>query len=254
MSEHNTATGAVFYKGPSRIDGKPIIGIVTFDSANPKTGNVLQTWILCENESPTSAAASGNDESICGNCPLRGIVANGKNENRACYVTLHQAPLSVWRTYQAGKYPPLGTEHVKEIGGRILRYGAYGDPTAIPRKAWRRLETWIKSTRKNPGYTHQFRKPIARHWKNRLMASVHDLEEAQRAQRNGWRTFRTLKTAADIADNEIFCPASPEGNYAATCEQCGACDGKRNANDGRKNIAIVAHGTRAKISNLIELT
>ena len=63
---------AIIYKGPSLLDGKPIVVIATYSTRNPKTGNALQTYILCEKIDPREASKTGADYSICGDCNLRG--------------------------------------------------------------------------------------------------------------------------------------------------------------------------------------
>jgi len=36
----------VFYRGPSLIDGEPIVGVAIYSDRNGKTGRVLQTYII----------------------------------------------------------------------------------------------------------------------------------------------------------------------------------------------------------------
>ena len=38
--------GVVLYEGPSVLDGAPIAVIATLKSANVKTGDMIQTWII----------------------------------------------------------------------------------------------------------------------------------------------------------------------------------------------------------------
>jgi hypothetical protein len=70
------SNGVVIYRGPSEIDGAPILAVTTgfkTASSNPKLGHhLLQTWILQEDMSPTEAVATGADSSICGTCALCG--------------------------------------------------------------------------------------------------------------------------------------------------------------------------------------
>ena len=40
------ATGYVIYKGPSLLDGAPIVVIAVIGSGNTKTGDMVQTYIL----------------------------------------------------------------------------------------------------------------------------------------------------------------------------------------------------------------
>lgn len=99
--------GWVLYEGPSEIDGAPIVVIITGlskPSANVKTADLLQTWILRADVSPSVAAIDGRDASVCGDCPHRAKVVNGKTV-RSCYVAVWQAPRSVWAAYHRGSYP-----------------------------------------------------------------------------------------------------------------------------------------------------
>ena len=54
----------IVYEGPSRIDGEPIVAILTLKSSNSKTGNMAQLWILRQDQHPQDAINSKNDYSI----------------------------------------------------------------------------------------------------------------------------------------------------------------------------------------------
>ena len=132
--------GAVIYRGPSQLDGAPIVAIATGlakGSTNSKTGGgLIQVWILREDVSPVHAVHSGADSSICGTCPHRGRIENGRNLDRSCYVTVFQAPLNVWKCYKRGLYAPA-SNLATTFEGRGVRLGAYGDPAALPIEIWR---------------------------------------------------------------------------------------------------------------------
>ena len=51
--------GFVLYDGPSVLDGQPIVVIATMETSNRKTGNMVQTWILRSDISPTDASKIG---------------------------------------------------------------------------------------------------------------------------------------------------------------------------------------------------
>ncbi len=59
--------GAVVYDGPSRLDGERVVCVVTGFHVvnNPKTGDMLQTWILRADQHPMEARKSGADFSVC---------------------------------------------------------------------------------------------------------------------------------------------------------------------------------------------
>ena len=116
--------GYVIYEGASQINGEPIVAIVTLNSNNVKTGNMASMWILHKDVKPTEASKSGDDEAVCGMCPHR------HNLGGACYVTLFQAPLQVFKSYHKGNYPKVESMEVFE--GMNVRFGAYGAPQAGP--------------------------------------------------------------------------------------------------------------------------
>ena len=225
--------GLVFYRGPSEIDGSPIVAIATLQSANSKTGNMIQTWILRSDQHPVEAVQTGDDAAICGACPLRGLL--GK---RGCYVNVSQAPTAIYAAFKAGNYPqfdPCQCEHVKYLRGRTLRLGAYGDPAAVPLQAWRPLLSRVAG---RTGYTHQW-KTCDPGWRDYVMASVESVKDLRTAQNAGWRTFRARGQYSPLAPGEIVCPASKEGGERLTCETCLACDGGRVS---KASVSVIAHG------------
>ncbi len=254
------ATGFIVYQGPSRIDGSPIVLIATLKTSNDKTGHLVSTWILRSDKHPMDAINDGSDNAICGDCPLRGEIRPasertkpGKfggetcNKGRSCYVNVAQAPAAIYKAYKAGKYEVLTKEHRRQFIGRGLRYGSYGDPVAVPMQEWELLES-LCTGRAEPGYTHQWRNTRFKAWAGKLMASTHTEADNAEAWAAGWRTFRTIIKLADKAKGEIICPASEEGGYKATCETCGACNGRKSDKDGRASVAIVAHGGDGKLA------
>ena len=103
--------GYVIYEGPSLLTGEPIVCVATLHSTNDKTGDMVQTWVLCADIDPVAAIKIGADISICGYCDSRG---DGTGKGRACYVQVARAPLCIWGAYQRGMYPraEIGRAHV----------------------------------------------------------------------------------------------------------------------------------------------
>jgi hypothetical protein len=199
-------------------------------SKNAKTGAVPQVWILRSDIAPHDAAKIGADSAVCGDCPLR--PANAEKGTPRCYVTLFQAPLSIFRAFERGSYGPLDMSAVK---ADIIRIGAYGDPAAVPLFVWEALER--ETGARILGYSHQWRTvpQISRY----AMASVESLQAAKEAHNLGFRTFRVMRSGDAPVKGEALCPASKEAGYRRTCETCKACDG---ASRGmRASIAIYAH-------------
>lgn len=236
--------GAIIWEGLSKLDGRtPVVCIATglgTASSNPKTGAMVQTWILLRDESPVSAIKdTAHDSAICGQCPHRGD--HGKA--RACYVNI-MGPQSVWRAYKRGAYPRVKAKNLSGLlSGRPLRLGSYGDPAALPSALVARL---VKHANNNTGYTHQWRH--ATELQPYVMASVDSETEAREAWANGWRTFRVRAVSPDgtpdpLLPGEVICPASDEGRHRTTCERCGLCKGTRMR---ARSIAIVNHSASAR--------
>lgn len=227
--------GAILWEGASLIDGAPIVAIVTGlarPSDNAKTGNMLQTWILRADVSPLDAIRDGRDVSICGACIHRGDSKTGRK--RSCYVQVAQAPLQVWKTYKAGKYPKRDALGLG--AGRSVRLGAYGDPAAVPVSVWQGLVSGAVSW---TGYTHQWRaKRLASPELMALcQASVDSAQDLQRARSKGYGTFRVLRRLDVLGSQEIHCPAD---KGLTDCATCGLCNGAK-----AKNVAIPSHGAGA---------
>ena len=198
-------------------------------SDNRKTGDMIQIWILVKSVSPTEAIRTGLDRLICGSCVHRG---NGDGSGRSCYVNAGQAPLGIWRAWQAGKYPTL--QFMDCFAGRKVRFGAYGDPTHIPLS----LALAIAGVSSgHTGYTHQWRKPSLQGWRQILMASVDTTAELVIARSMGWSTFRV---GSEASVGESLCASERVGT---PCAECLLCAGSRG---GLESVHIPPHGTGAR--------
>jgi hypothetical protein len=241
------ANGAILWEGKSAIDGKPVMliatGIKGKASRNSKTGNLVQTWVLRADISPTLATHTGEDSSVCGDCPHRGEIVNGKNVKRSCYVTVFQAPLNIWKTAKRGRYPRVkGDKAAALLAGLNVRLGAYGDPAAIPFHAWARI---LKHTARGTGYTHQWRQADSR-FSRYCMASADNAQEAETARAMGYRTFRVGTLAESLVKGQEFlCPASEQAGKRTNCAACLACGGTQSPN--RASVYIPAHGAANKV-------
>jgi hypothetical protein len=226
--------GVILYRGPSLLDGSPIVCVATGlarKSKNPKTGNAVQTYIVADNgENPIEANRSGGDAAVCGNCPHR---------DGTCYVNIAQAPLAVYRAVQAGSYPKFNAkQHLSLFKGRFLRLGSYGDPAAVPIQVW---ETLCSVASHHTGYTHQWR-TCHPAYAAYCMASVETAAQRLEAIAKGWRTFRVRLPNQPIEPGEFVCPASQEAGRRLTCDECKACSGSKG---GGKNATpvILFHGS-----------
>lgn len=235
----------VIYDGPSQIDGKPIVAIAQVKTGNRKTGDMVQTWILRSDIDPISASRTGEDSSICGDCPHKGKPsdkATGWAIGRSCYVNLLFAPNGVYKAYKRGSYPVAqGHDAIRAIGlGMGVRLGSYGDPEAVPEYVWRSLTSAAEYV---TAYTHG-----ANTMPDMVMSSADNAAQAHVAWGKGERTFRVI-SALDkiIKGKEILCPASEEAKAASgktvTCAACKLCGGN---SVKAKSVAIVAHGASKK--------
>jgi len=233
---HNT-NGAMIYRGPSMLDGSPIVAIVTGlrdVSENGKTGAMLQTFIIRSDVAPNVAIKSGADAAVCGDCKHRPALGG------ACYVNPRTAA-SVYRclTVGSGYAHVADADAIAALGdGRAVRLGTYGDPAAVSVAVWQAL---VSRAALHTGYTHQWAHAHA--LRGLVMASADTPEEMAQARANGWRTFRVRLAHEALGPRESVCPASAEAGKKLNCATCGACNG---ADTGRKgSIAIVVHGALA---------
>lgn len=238
--------GAIVWRGVSQIDGGEIVMIVTglaSGSANRKTGDMVQTWILRADMDPIDAMKLDLDRSICGDCPLRGYQdqAQGKRVGRACYVNVGQAPLSIWRAFARGTYPVMDALEVAElIDGRGIRLGSYGDPSLVPLQVLRDL---VSTSKVRTGYTHQWRNVDAG-YRELLMASADTVADRRDARLAGWRSFVVLPANGVKPEGAVECAATRERNRL-NCFDCGMCSGVK-AGRVATDVFILAHGTGSK--------
>jgi hypothetical protein len=205
-------------------------------SENGKTGAMVQTFIMRRDIAPHEALKTGDDSSVCGDCPLRPI---NKGATR-CYVRVYQAPLSVWNAYHRGRYAAPGVDFEGALlpelfAGLSFRIGSYGDPAAIPSS----MEN-SNAPRQEP---HGIHSPMAQArgagLKGLCMASADSESDVADAMAKGWRTFRVRKHDAPTLATESICPASKEGGQRTQCDTCGLCKG---ATIAARNIVIADHG------------
>lgn len=227
-------TGYVIYKGPSRINGKPIVVIAITKSSNVKTGNMVQTYILPDNNmTPVYNAKALEDEAVCGDCKHR------RGKGGSCYVNLGQGVTVVTKSYWAGKYPEDQEAAMEACRNRTVRLGTYGDPAAVPVQVWQTLLHFAKG---HTGYTHQWHKsstdPKIMQY---CMASVDSDSEHFQAQSMGYRTFRVRLANQPLLAREFACPASEEQGKRKLCTECRACDGGIDTN--KASPAIIVHGS-----------
>ncbi len=236
---HNN-NGRIIYRGPSMLDGEPIVVVVTGltgkGSTNGKTGAMLQTWILRDTPetAPHRHVSAGTDGTICGECPFAG--------GKGCYVKVFQGPRAIWACLNTGK----GYETVTGwcnlaalASARKVRIGAYGDPMAVPVNVWDALTAnaagWT-------GYTHQWRRDGSEPYARYCMASTECPYDSALAAVKGFRAFRVSAENDPVPGSEVLCPASEEAGRKTTCIDCGLCQGNVS---GARNIVIPAHGATA---------
>ena len=221
-------TGFVLFEGASLFDKKPIVGIVTYNTTNEKTGNMAQLWIIRSDIKPNHAVKTGDDQSVCGGCVHR------HNTGGACYVLPYHAPLAVYNKYKRGGYTSKD-KGLKQLQGlnKGLRLGAYGDPAMLPAEV---LKEVVSVSSFYTGYTHQWKNKRLRHALDYCQASVDSSQEYYQALSMGiLGTFRVVSSETDLLVNEVECLADSHGISCSDCRKC----------DGTTNIAIMVHGSKA---------
>jgi hypothetical protein len=246
-------SGYIIYRGPSLLDGKPIVVVaITKESKNKKTGGMVQTYIMADNgKSPVESAQSLEDVSVCGDCKhRRGVINPETGKGGPCYVNLGQGARSVMDGVMRGIYPEIfyaladcTWELMDAVVGRKVRLGTYGDPAAVPAWVW---ELLLQDAAGHTGYTHQWASGKADHVKQWCMASADTMDEFAAAKFAGWRTFRVRDVNASGAEglqyvNEMICPASEEAGKRLTCDTCMACSG--GIDSKKASVTIIVHGS-----------
>jgi len=257
--------GYILYEGPSLLDGGPIVVIANgLSSKNRKTGKMIQTYILRADLSPCNAKSCGASVSVCGTCPMQGEVIDntharwiehrGKTNDRltckgrqridsACYVNVGQGPNITYGAYKRGRYErfdPNNAKHAAHFQGRNIRFGAYGDPAAVPVAVWDTLAGLSAST---TGYTHQHDRAGSLAYQRHCMASCHTKAKAEQLQGQGWKTFRTELDATRTPHVEAFCPAYQTAGRIK-CNDCGMCKGS----NAKRSVVVPAHGSPAQMA------
>ncbi len=224
----------LLFKTLSAFNDKPIYATLTTTSSNTKTGDIPQINILVSEEKPTDAIKTGCDTAICGNCPLKpSIYYSTPIELRPlfkpCYVNKGFGPNAIHRSKEKGTLKPAS-----ETFYSVIRHGSYGDPGALSEKENDLIRSKAK---KILAYTHSWAKKGASYLSQFCMASVHTIKDKIKANKLGYRTYRTVPFAASkLETDEIVCP---NFTRSVQCKDCGLCDG--NQSSSGKNIVIPAH-------------
>jgi len=223
----------IIYEGESVLDGVPIVAIATgleLASSNPKTGKMVQVFILLQDMAPHYATQTGQDISVCGNCPHRHF------NNGACYVDPSKAAFSVWKKYKNGGYADIDLDAFQ---GRAIRWGAYGDPAAIPFNALLPVLD-VSDLDGSTGYTHQLNH-INFDYRIGMFCQVSadTPKQAIKAQSMGYKTFRVVGDINALLPEETVCLNT---TIELTCAECKLCNGVS------ENIVIAMHGARASKS------
>jgi len=241
-------TSRLVYLGASRVRrGASVAAFVTVGGSNVKTGaGTVQVHILDAETDPVTAYQSGTP----GNCPTE----CQHLQDGTCYVRYEQAPLGIWKAWNRGNVAPLPRagigdylQRAADRGYTLLRFGASGDPAALPAALVRVLADAADAAGMDrTAYTHAWQRASARHLQAYAMASVDDVDAQARAALAGWRTFRASTFAGDDvpAVGEVRCPASAERGALLTCATCKVCNGGTPATDA-PSVVLRLHGIHA---------
>lgn len=229
-------TGFVLWEGPSPVDGKPIAMIATMKTSNTKTGQMIQTWIIRTDIPPHELVKSGQDQSICGDCPF--------SSGRGCYVTVFQAPLAVYNAYKKGNYKKLKPSEIALIAiNRVVRLGAYGDPGMVP---FNILEALVSKSIGHTGYTHAYNQPFFDPRILKLcMLSANTVEDSIKYNGLGIRTFTAITENDPIPNTAIVCPNT---THNIQCIDCKLCTGGING----KSIVVQIHGSKVVVNKFTQ--
>jgi hypothetical protein len=227
----------VVYRGASRLNGLPIMAVITGlqkPSANRKTGPLAQLWILPQVESIRQLFDDAETESsVCGDCPLR--KNNGLGVPRQCYVN-PMAMQSIYRSSPPSWDAPISELPVNRRLVRGIRFGAFGDPSALPIELLEQLAARFNN--RFTGYTRQWRR--FPEYQRFLMASVLTAQERFDAVTSGWRYFSAIDESEPPPPDSILCLAEAKN---VACSDCRLCNGS--GRTAKVNVHIPLHGSSA---------
>jgi hypothetical protein len=239
-------TGYLLHAGT--VNGRAYVAIATLETANRKTGDMVQIWFLLRDIHPVAAVKDGSDfATVCRDCPF----ASGKG----CYVNVGQAPAAVWKAFHRGAYPflPPG-EYGRVFSGRRVRFGAYGNPTLLPLVLVDRIarisDGWT-------GYFHDWKSnPQAAEYGRYFMASTETASSLRQAITAGFRVFHVSPQKPAGA---IECLSDARG---MTCAECRLCNGRFGSAGApfrpvserqRPSIWINPHGSRSAAASAVAM-
>lgn len=229
--------GCVLFRGTSPFvaadsgTDSQFAAVMTFQSDNRKTGDMVQVWLIAENESPLDARKLGLYRIVCGDCP---VVS-------ACYVNLAHRPRTLYEAYRAGQYPDyvLGA-YDDVIASKGVRFGAYGDPVLLPLWLVQHLAALAEGA--YTGYTHQWRRPEYQIFRPYFMASVETEEDCRLAESLGWRWY--MVTTKESIPGAVLCPhQNTKLDRLVLCNTCWACNGAQRDVSARQRANIIASPT-----------
>ncbi|QGJ88368.1 hypothetical protein SEA_DREAMTEAM1_92 [Mycobacterium phage DreamTeam1] len=235
----------LIWEGKSELTGDEIIVLATgvpkassrpnraVKSGNVKTGDMIQIHILVKGTNPTEAIKLGLDVAICGTCPFKSKASGG---NGGCYTHKNLrrgfAQTSTYKAHMSNGSAPFRLEAFE---GQRVRFGAYGDPAAVPFEVWEAIAGVAKGV---TGYTHQWRYADPRFAKV-TRASADSPADRQDARAKGYNTFRVRTSKEGRLPGEIICPASKEAGMKTQCATCMLCGGTDN--NRTKDVVIIQH-------------
>lgn len=206
-------------------------------TANKKTGNLLQTWFI-GTDKPPAEQKKNKVHSVCNLCPL---IARG------CYVMTQWSVSAIYNKYKNGGYKKITDLNI--FKGRKVRWGSYGEGILCNYNLFKKIN---KISSGWTAYTHNHHLKKYQKYKQWMMASVENLQQAKECWKKNWRTFRIVKDIKEKTEFEVICPAQPAyfeiAKKKITCEDCMLCCG--NASKSPKSIVIVAHGGAAKLQSV----
>lgn len=191
-------------------------------SSNRKTGEMLQSYIVDKNSIYEKTVFGAK----CKDCTMVD----------KCYVKMDK--IAVRRTLkkvlnkESNCYKNISCDELIDLlKDKSLRFGTYGDPSALPIHLVINMCNVLKQW---TGYTH-FWKTCNPLYSLYFMASVESLELKTEANQMGWRTFEVILDNNTNYSDGIQCPAITKG---INCIDCGLCKGN---SIKAKNIWINEH-------------
>ena len=244
------------WRGPSVIDGHPVVLLAQLASRNSKIGGAVGLYIWSQRNKPSVMRGTGG---MCPKCPIKAVCYNQSGRLTSVYDKSWAVRVASGRVLK-----PEREDFSRHLSGRLLRWGVDGDIGAVPLEVIRAVNAATGLASGHLAYTHHHKRTELQ---SVAMASTGSFAEAVKLEKMGWRCYLSLpargwngrkdrftgKIKADFVELVrtgkresgllLWCSLCPNYTSGLKCSSCKMCDGLSGNRAG--HIVAPLHGPKA---------